>query len=251
MNRLQLIAPLAECQLKYRFDAPSTTYTATAEPEGISLFTPLHYEAGYAYPLVVWLHGAGQDSSQVAKVVPHISPRNYVAVAPRGTVSCHGTQDDFEGFSWRQDEEHVERAESRILEAIEQARGRRSVNLNRVFIGGEGCGGTMAYRMAMDYPQRFRGVLSLGGAFPTGSTPLARYHQARSLPIFMATARDSTSYDELDVCRDLRLMHSAGMSVTLRQYPGVDSLNEDVLSVIDGWIMEILASDPAAAVVTH
>ena len=47
------------------------------------LFVPLHYEPNYAYPLIVWLHGAQDDERQLKRVMPFISLRNYVAVAPR------------------------------------------------------------------------------------------------------------------------------------------------------------------------
>lgn len=49
-----------------------------------SLFGPLHYEANYAYPLIVWLHGPGDDEHQLRRIMPAISLRNYVAVARNG-----------------------------------------------------------------------------------------------------------------------------------------------------------------------
>lgn len=47
-----------------------------------SLFVPLHYEANYAYPLLVWLHGPNDGHHQIKQIMPHVSVRNYVAVAP-------------------------------------------------------------------------------------------------------------------------------------------------------------------------
>ena len=38
--------------------------------------------------------------------------------------------------------------------------------------------------------------------------------------------------------RYARLFHAAGMSVTLRQYPGGDDLNTQMLHDIDVWLME-------------
>ena len=51
-----------------------------------AIFAPLHYERGYSYPLVVWLHGPGGNERQLLRIMPMISMRNYVAVAPRGTL---------------------------------------------------------------------------------------------------------------------------------------------------------------------
>ena len=35
-----------------------------------SLFAPLHYEPGYAYPLIVWLHGLHGDERQCCESCP-------------------------------------------------------------------------------------------------------------------------------------------------------------------------------------
>ena len=69
-----------------------------------SFFVPLHYEPNYAYPLVVWLHGPGDGHRQLKQVMPHISLRNYVAVAPGWPQSAGTEQGDSELQSaWSQD----------------------------------------------------------------------------------------------------------------------------------------------------
>ena len=35
-----------------------------------SLFAPLKYEPGYAYPLLVWLHGLHGDERQLLRIMP-------------------------------------------------------------------------------------------------------------------------------------------------------------------------------------
>ncbi len=47
-------------------------------------FAPMHYAPGYAYPLIVWLHGPGGDERQLLRIMPLVSMRNHVGVAPRG-----------------------------------------------------------------------------------------------------------------------------------------------------------------------
>ena len=62
-------------------------FSATPDA-GHALFAPLHYESNYAYPLIVWLHGANDDERQLKRIMPFVSLRNYVAVSPRGTVAA-------------------------------------------------------------------------------------------------------------------------------------------------------------------
>jgi phospholipase/carboxylesterase len=207
------------------------------ETTPFATFAPMHYEPGYAYPLVIWLHGALGDERQLRQVMPKISMRNFVAVAPRGTCSVRSER---QSYSWRQGRDAVEQAESRILESIEVAKGRFNVNPNRIFLAGIGCGGTMALRTAWNHPGQFAGVATFGGPMPAHDRPMRNVNALRKLPCFVATGRTSEQYPEVDVCRDLRLLHAAGCTVALRQYPCGDDLTTVMLADLNRWIMDII-----------
>ena len=152
-------------------DVQSALFTSTSHDATSSLFAPLHYESGYAYPLIVWLHGHGGDERHLLRVMPLVSMRNYVAVAPRGTVVAAEGKSPGECFGWQQSEESVPEAEQRIFDSIDLAAQRFHVDRQRVFLAGFDSGGTMAFRVAMNRPSQFAGVLSLGGAFQQGEPP--------------------------------------------------------------------------------
>ena len=103
----------------------------------------------------------------------------------------------------------------------------------------------MALRLAMSHPGRFAGVISLCGAFPTGGTPFGNLVAARRLGMFLATGRGSREYPAAQVCEDLRLLHTAGLSITLRQYPCGHELMPQMLADVDRWIMEQINPPPA------
>jgi hypothetical protein len=65
---------------------------------------------------------------------------------------------------------------------------------------------------------------------------------ARKLPIFLSVGRDSTQYPASKVCENLRLLHTAGMSVTLSQYPCGLELAPQMLGDVDRWIIEQISS---------
>jgi phospholipase/carboxylesterase len=197
----------------------------------------LHYEAGYAYPLVVWLHGRSASEQQLRRVMPHVSMRNFVAVAPRGTVARRSG-----GFGWRQDAEGIEEAEARIFHCVDVARDRFNIHADRIFLAGTGSGGTMAARVAWSYPDRFAGVASIGGPLPPEFCPLHRVNDMRHMPCMIATSRCSSAYPEDHVCRDLRLMHTAGCTIALRQYPGADDLTTGMLTDLNGWLMDLVCA---------
>jgi phospholipase/carboxylesterase len=199
-----------------------------------ALFAPLHYERGYAYPLLVWLHGDGGSERELRRLMPHISLRNYVAAAPRGDVIADGRA----GHAWMPFARAAGEAAERVHECIEASKRRFNVHARRVFIAGCGSGGTMALRLALRFPEWFAGAISLGGPMPHGGCPLNRINEARRLPLLLASCRDSREYPQDAVAADLRLLHAGGFSLSLRQYPGEEALTTVMLADVDRWLME-------------
>lgn len=213
-----------------------------------ALFMPLHYEPNYAYPLLVWLHGPGESEQQLKRIMPLVSMRNYVAVAPRGVTTEPVNR---QGWSWPTSAGAEASLEQRVWQGITLARSRANIAKRRIFIGGFGTGGTAALRLAMRFPERFAGVLSLCGSFPQGGNPLSRLDRARRVPIFLACGQEAPRYAQDQVCQDLRLLHTAGMTVSLRVYPGGDEMIcSHMLPDMDRWMMEqILGPQTAASAV--
>lgn len=235
MNRL-ISPPVLPASASSRSDVALAVYSPGHPHAPYALFGPLHYESQYAYPLLVWLHGPADDETQLRRVMPLVSLRNYVAVAPRGLEAPARRR----GYWWRQNETEISLAEQRVFDAIDAARRKFHLHERRIFLAGFDCGGTMAFRLAMMHPERFAGVLSLGGAFPSEHAPLGRLNLARRLPIFLATGRDSSVYSPDDVCDDLRLFHAGGFQVALRQYPCGQEIVLPMLSDMDRWMMELI-----------
>ena len=231
MNRIQLMAEQVDSNEKVVSDFRRSSPHAQ---QGLyySLFAPLHYEKNYAYPLLVWLHGPGDDERQIQRVMPHVSLRNYAAIGVRGT------REDEVGFRWSEDRRAVARAEQTVFDCIEHACEKFNVARQRIFLAGYQSGGTMAFRVGLRNPDWFAGVLSLGGPFPTGNSPLSHLDWARKLPLFIASGRESIEYPVEQTCEELRLFHAAGLSVNLRQYPCGDELNTQMLHDMDVWMME-------------
>ncbi len=250
MNRIQRESKTASLKpSRSREDAFVLQSAMISEPASTTaraVFAPLHYERNYAYPLLIWLHGTGDDERQLMRIMPVVSMRNYVAVAPRGVSLARA--DGTETRGWSQSPEHVLQAEQRILDCIEDAERRFHISPHRVFLAGFGSGGTMAFRMAMNLPSRFAGILSIGGGFPRGQCSLRQWSEARRLAVFLAVGRDSLEYPPTAACDDLRLFHAAGLSVTLRQYPLGQELSPQILRDIDRWIIEQITSPAGAAI---
>ncbi len=242
MNRIK-ISPLATVQ-----ENPAKSDVAaklslqhldklTNRADDFSLFVPMHYEKNYAYPLIVWLHSDGETSSEVHRIMPQTSMRNFVGVAPQSPVGNFQA-----GYFWEQEADTIDMAHDSILAAIDSACSRFNIASRRIFIGGAGAGGTMAFRIGLERPELFSGVISIDGPIPDGQKPFGQWSECRELPVFWAHGRQSQNFAQDTLCQQLRLLHIAGFSVTLRQYPSQCCLSSKTFSDMNKWIMETIES---------
>ncbi|MEK6234628.1 MAG: alpha/beta hydrolase-fold protein [Planctomycetales bacterium] len=215
---------------------------AASDGEDPALLAPQHYEPGYQYPLLVWLHGRGEDQRQLRRIMPMLSLRNYVSVAPQGA-----RRDPSGGRGWGEREGDLSLAADRIFQAVEKTAARYNIREDRVFLMGHGEGGTTALRIALRDPRRFAGVVSLEGKFPTGRRPLACFHQSRQLPVLMTRTRDSREYPLEDAGNDSRLLSLSGMTVSLKEYPAGPALCKPALADVNRWLMELVVRSSTTA----
>jgi phospholipase/carboxylesterase len=197
------------------------------------LFTPVHYEPGYSYPLIVWLHHRGGQQQDLLDIMPRVSLRNYVAIAPRGLTLESGQA------GWPSGAGSAE-IEHRVLRSIEIAASHHSLAHRRVFLAGYQDGGSMALQLATLHPHRFAGAVSLAGGFPRCAARYGQLAAARHLPLMIAHGRDGRAYSEDDACRDLEFLHTANMALNVRQYPGGDELDQQMLADMNHWLMELI-----------
>jgi phospholipase/carboxylesterase len=211
-------------------------FCPSEQPAGPALFAPVHYEPGYRYPLVAWLHGPGADPNELQRVMPLLSLRNYVAVAPQGPRPV-GL-----GFTWPDRDRGLSRASDRLAEALDMAEKMFNVHPSRIFLAGIGAGGTVALRLALAEPGRYAGAVSIDGPMPRGGNPLASWPQAQRVPLWIARRWGSTRYPMEQYREDLRLASVAGLNLTTAHYSVEDDLAQPVLADVNRWVMGLVTA---------
>ncbi|WP_345327032.1 alpha/beta hydrolase [Novipirellula rosea] len=206
-----------------------------------AFFLPLHYEANYAYPLLIWLHNDGFNENQITQVMPHISLRNYVGVGVR--ASC-ATDSSGHRYEWRTRPGAIQTAYENVMQAIDEASERFSVNASRIVLAGYQSGGAMAMRIALRDPKRFAGVVSLGGRMPSGCRALSNLSDLRErrLPMLWQWATENSLFDSSELDEDMRRAMMIRAQLEIRQYCDDDEMNTVALADINQWIMDKVVS---------
>ena len=216
----------------------TSTQSSTRSTNSYHIVAPLHYEKNYAYPLIVWLHENGGSEYEIQQVMLQISMQNYVGVGVRGPIHVPNTR----SFQWDEIVGGILKFHELVIASMEAASRRYNIARHRIFLAGFGAGAQVAMRLALNAPQLFGGVISMGAGLPKGNTPLRHIQHARRLKMLVCYGRESQRYPEDDVCNDLRLVHTAGLKLHLRQYPCGDIATTEMFKDADAWIMDVVTN---------
>jgi len=213
------------------------------------VFTPLGHEPGYDYPLLVWLPDSSKADARkkpfsIGRVMQRVSLRNFVAVQPvvgpheSSRFGLSGIRSSGNGLSG-------DGLDDAVWRSIERVRDRIAIHPGRIFLVGQGNGGSDAFRIACRHPREFAGVISLGGQFPLNESLFSQLADVRRLPMLFCCRRSSVLEQAIHTDRTLRLFHAAGAALAMRIYPGSNDLSRAVLADVNRWVMDEVCGKPA------
>lgn len=213
-----------------------TEVESAPRPLPIRTFAPIGYEPRYPYPLIVFLHGNGGNEQQILRLAPRVSRRNFVSIGLRGPVCTGLNRKGSLGYSWG-DASHLPMLEEYLLGAIRQTRLHYHIHSERIILAGFAEGATLAYRMALQFPDKINGIIALNGHMPRENRPLLRLREARSLQVFIGHGIANSVVPSSLVRDDRNLLWSAGMDVETHSYPTNHRLHPDMLRDVNRWII--------------
>jgi phospholipase/carboxylesterase len=210
---------------------PESGEASSATPPRIGtegIFVPTGYEPGYAYPLLVWLTDPSRKAFDLGRTMSRVSLRNHVAVEPLHAGDADADRD------------------AMVWQAIDSVRDRVSINPRRIFLIGQGAGGTEAFRIACRHATAFAGVVSIGGPFPLREGLFGRLEAIRQLPMLMCCHRQGLAEAVGPTDATLRLFHAAGAMLAMRIYPGHNDLSKTILADVNRWLMDEICGTTSA-----
>jgi phospholipase/carboxylesterase len=221
------------------------------------IFVPEHYEAGYQYPLVIWLHSQHSSECELDEIMPNLSMRNFVGLSLRATRPSRKSP---RLFRWGSTLTEYILAEECIFQAIEQLSASLSINAKNIFVAGFGSGATLAQWIGLRNPNTFAGVVACNGPFPNHKRALADWKSARNLPILAMQNSDSNTCGIDQVIDMMRLAHRTHLNYQFMQFQTNSStlpnheakqqtvregtLDTEMLQVANRFMMGIVTSTP-------
>jgi len=220
-------------------------YTSLVAEQGwpLQTFLPRGYEHNYAYPLLVFLHGHGSTEEETLKFAPRLSRRNYVCIAPRGPVTLGAKSNGQLIYSWGPEDQDDPLVEDYVLGAIRQTRREYHVHSERIYLCGFREGAALAYRLALLYPEKFAGVVSLNGAMPRRGCPLMRLAETRGMRVLIGHGIANPVVPLTLARQDHRLFFNAGLRVRMHTYPTTHRIHPEMMRDVDRWVQGNIDED--------
>lgn len=213
-----------------------TSEVRAPEPLPVRTFLPTGYEPNYAYPLIVFFHGQGGSEEQIMSLAPRLSRRNYICIGLRGPNLVGACDDGRHCFGWGDTGPDVQ-IEDYVFNAIQQTCRNYHIHSERIYLAGVCEGAQMAYRLGLQYPEKFGGIIALNGAMPRSGGPLFRYPEVRQLRVFIGHGICNAYIPMTAAKQDFSLLYTAGLDVSLKSYPANHRLHPDMLRDINRWII--------------
>jgi len=147
------------------------TKTESAEADYL-LFLPKGYDAKAEkrWPVILFLHGAGERGTNIWKVATHGPPKN-VATHPDFPFIVVSPQCP-EGQVWSRDA---------LLALLDDFTGEYAVDTNRIYLTGLSMGGYGTWDFGLAHPERFAAIVPICGGGQTLSVLLASHDKASAL----------------------------------------------------------------------
>lgn len=138
-------------------------WTESAEADYL-LFLPKNYDAQTEkrWPMILFLHGAGERGTDVWKVATHGPPKNvkahpdfpFIVVSPQ----CP------EGQIW---------SKAILVALLDDITAKYAVDTNRIYLTGLSMGGYGTWDLGLTHPDRFAAIVPICGGGQTISVPLS------------------------------------------------------------------------------
>lgn len=198
-------------------------------------------------PTLIAFHGYGADAHDLISLSSFLASGKLLMICPQGEVRIEPSS---AAFSWYRfvppDEpapEEIERATSAAWDFIDLAVERYDADPQRLAILGFSQGGSMAYRLGFERPERFVGVSAIATSLPSEIGSLPHLNSAQqALPVFVQHGSDDPTV-RIERGREAReRLDALGNGPEYQEYDRMGhGINGTAAQHLSEWLAKILA----------
>ena len=197
------------------------------------------------YPLVIGLHGYGDNSENFASLfVRRGLDQPFLFVAVQAPYASHGGSRI--GFSWgfateggdtRMGNTSHALTETLVLKVLETVKRHYRVDERKVFLMGFSQGAGQAFSIGMKHPEKFAGVIPIGGWLDSGEHAPNAVRRAAKDGLFLICHSPQDRVVEWNSCEQAKtFLEENEIAHAVLSYPGGHSLPVGLVKAVAAWI---------------
>jgi phospholipase/carboxylesterase len=195
----------------------------------------LEPESSGPYPTVVMFHGRFGDENAMW-IFARALPDDWLVVAPRAIYA------DRSGYSWQihqneqwpclSDYAPAVTAVHRFLDAMPEL---YHADPGRIYLMGFSQGAAAAFALALDDPERARGIAGVVGFVPEECETAVAPRPLEGLPMFMAVGKDDQMVPYEIAQKSCEVIENAGADLEYHEYDTGHKLNAQGMKDLKQW----------------
>lgn len=206
--------------------------------------TVYHPGAEGPLPTVVAIHGHGANGFDLLGLSPYLAQGRVLTICPEASYIL---QPGMLSFTWfdtippqQRSEHEFERVAKSLREFVDWAVPAYGGDPERVVILGFSQGGSLAYRLGLGEPRRYRGVAALSTWMPSEAESNADREGVADLRLLVQHGSDDplVSVDRARESRD-RLV-ALGIEPIYHEYAMAHEIRPESLGDLNGWLEDVL-----------
>lgn len=216
------------------------TYSTTSgEVElPVRLYVPADYSEEYAYPVLLFLHGAGErgddNEAQLKNVLQNLfddpeSPvYQSIVVVPQCPEGKQWVMTPWEEGSYHLDDVPESEELKSVISYLSELEKEYSINKNRIYIMGISMGGFGTWNAIMRHPELFAAAMPVcGGADPSYAwkvkdLPIRTYHGDADTAVPVSGTREMSAALKAEGAKDFTYIELAGYGHNVWDYASTD-----------------------------
>lgn len=221
-------------------DSPAVERTLDAR---INLYYDLHTPAETPAPLLVALHGYGDNKGWMMRVAREVAPEGFAVASLQGPHQhikeprAPGGPLRY-GFGWLTNfrpEESVAVHHRALLDLIDSLNGQSVARSDTVFLLGFSQTCALNFRFAFTHAERLRGVVGVCGDLPGDWDKSLLYRQTRASVLHLSGARDEF-YPPARVADYAARLRTRAHDVEARSYDAGHEIGPDMRADVRAWL---------------
>lgn len=202
------------------------------------------------HPTLVALHGYGANANDLLALAPYLGGGALQMICPQGPLTVP-IGPGMSGFGWFPltgsgqlfDGDAIRRSADQVREFLADVARRYAIDPRKLVLAGFSQGGVLAYRIALEEPTRFAGLVALSSWLPP---PLVESLQPNEARRQLPTLVQHGSRDEvINVARarqSVESLRDLGVPVTYREHDIGHEIDAATLGALVEWLDEKVIS---------